>query len=442
MALIIIGLMAAAVAPLASTMMDINRANQAHSELAQIYAAITGDPEKGTYGYIGDVGKFPDKLLDLLEKPVSNPPGWNGPYLTEARVEGGVLYDPYGSPIECYYFRNATASVADNFVLISRGPDRTSTNTSATPNECSTFAGTLPSNEAYATDTANPDNVVFPPFMDNTGLLSYQHVGTLSINISNFDQNAKVNAVVPSCPHLFTITVTSIPRGTADAFSMYSNPGANSIELRQGLYHVRVTSQTSTGSLWQDRIAVRAGTTETRNLTLAGLDSSTTPDETFRPINQISLPAPNRIWVGQLDPPAAVGTVDYGLQAPDSGNWQQVSPCTQVTIRHNNSAGRIVDAFIYPFLTPVTADYVRRVNTNARYSLTVVNRNISGSASKEELSVYEEDLLVGVVSSYGSYKSKTLLNIKGGNPYTIFDKAGNLVASGTMPFANTLVNVN
>src|SRR6266850_8547511 len=166
--LIIVAVMAAVLAPLAASLMDANRAGQTYDELAKIHTAIVGDPRKGTYGYIGDVGKFPDSLLDLVEKPASNPPGWNGPYLADARVEAGILYDVYGSPIECYYFRDNANSVADQFVLISRGADRSSTNTSATPNQCATYAGApLPSAAGYVSSALNIDNVVYPRFTDN-----------------------------------------------------------------------------------------------------------------------------------------------------------------------------------------------------------------------------------------------------------------------------------
>src|SRR6266850_5208439 len=267
--LIIVAVMAAVLAPLAASLMDANRAGQTYDELAKIHTAIVGDPRKGTYGYIGDVGKFPDSLLDLVEKPASNPPGWNGPYLADARVEAGILYDVYGSPIECYYFRDNANSVADQFVLISRGADRSSTNTSATPNQCATYAGApLPSAAGYVSSALNIDNVVYPRFTDNAALLSYQHLGTLAVNIMNFDQNALVSALVPGCPHLYNITVTSVPRGSNDTFTMPFNQGGDSVDLPEGLYDVRVTSQTALGSLWEEQVAITAGTTTSRQVNI------------------------------------------------------------------------------------------------------------------------------------------------------------------------------
>ena len=241
--LFVVSIMAGFLVPLASSLMDANRGAQTQAELARMYRAVVGSPDRRTHGYVGDVGAFPDSLMDLVEKPVADPPGWNGPYLTDVRIVSGSLYDSYGAPIECYYLRDSSTSVpakADRFAVISRGPDRTSTNTSATPNICNTFTGTLPSG-AYAGGAGNADNVVYPRFTDNGGLLDYQHVGRLSISILNFDQNANINSMVPGCPHLYTITVTSVTRGTNDTFSMPYSPGDNSLDLPQGVYTVRVT---------------------------------------------------------------------------------------------------------------------------------------------------------------------------------------------------------
>ncbi len=331
---------------------------------------------------------------------------------------------------------------ADQFALISRGPDRTSTNTSVTPNTCSTFTGTLPSDGAYAAGAGNPDNVVYPRFTENPGLLDYAQVGRLSINILNFDMNSQIDAMVPACPHLYTITVESVPRRTVDSFSTpYSNTGANVLHLTEGLYSVRVTSQNALTALWEEQVAVFAGATQARELVFFGLDSDITPDQTFRPVNSINFPGPpgqNQIRIEQTTSPDPVGTVNF----PGVGNFTTLNPCGQITVRQGNTAnGAVVELFVYPYFNP-PVDYFRRINLNPLFTLTVINRNTSDTTANDQLFVYDTGVLVGVVSSHGRSKAKAILNLRQGNPYTIFDRLGNLEASGSMPASNLTVEVN
>src|SRR5579883_2843313 len=137
--LIILAVMATVFVPLASGLLDVQRATGETAELKAIYAAIVGDPKLNTYGYLGDVGAYPSSLIDLVQLPASNPAGWNGPYLNDVRIDNGVMYDQFGGAIE--YFQPTLAlppTVAtDELGLISDGPDRSSTNTSTTPNQSS-----------------------------------------------------------------------------------------------------------------------------------------------------------------------------------------------------------------------------------------------------------------------------------------------------------------
>jgi hypothetical protein len=127
--LTVIAVMATLFVPLASGLVDVQRANGESYELKAIYTAIVGDRTLNTFGYLGDVGAYPTSLLDLVQLPASNPAGWNGPYLTNARIDNGVLYDQFGGAIE--YFQPALptppAVGTDQLGLISRGPDRGST---------------------------------------------------------------------------------------------------------------------------------------------------------------------------------------------------------------------------------------------------------------------------------------------------------------------------
>src|SRR5437016_5530689 len=92
--LIILAVLAAALVPLATSLMDGMRATTADSDLAKVYTAIVGDPKQNTYGYLGDVGCYPASLLDLVQQPGSfasgcSSAGWNGPYLTDVQIDSG-----------------------------------------------------------------------------------------------------------------------------------------------------------------------------------------------------------------------------------------------------------------------------------------------------------------------------------------------------------------
>src|SRR5260370_39320553 len=100
-ALIVLATLSAVFVTLGASLMDTRRATVTETDLSRIYTAIVGDPKLNTYGYLGDVGDYPSSLADLVS-PSSVPAGWNGPYLSEARLESNVLYDSFGSPIEYF----------------------------------------------------------------------------------------------------------------------------------------------------------------------------------------------------------------------------------------------------------------------------------------------------------------------------------------------------
>jgi prepilin-type N-terminal cleavage/methylation domain-containing protein len=410
--LIVVAVITAIILPLASSLMDVNRANETFTELSRIHAAAVGDPSRNYYGYIGDTGEFPSSLMDLVQRPASATVyGWNGPYLTDARVESGVLYDPFGSPYECYYYPDittisATKNVADQFAVISRGPDRQSSNSGS--NTCTSYSGgAMPSN--YGTSSNDLDNVVYPRFTDNPSLLNYNHVGTLAINLYNFDENSLVNALVPGCPHLYTISVASVSRTTNDTFSMPYNPGANSVDLPQGLYKISVTSPLVTGALWQDQVVITPGTTVSRTATIyTGLNSSTTATQTFKPLNSYGSTL-TFSWFS-----TTLGNVVNNA----TGNFLTPKGCSTILAQVGTT---MVDALVHPYLTG-GAVYNRRVSTGTLCSLTIVNASVNNTNRKQVL-VYDSGLLVGVVSNRGAYKYKTFTSLRQGNTITIFDTA-------------------
>src|SRR5437016_12753774 len=78
--LVVLAVLTAVIVPLATTLLDSQRASTAEDDLSRIYTAIVGDPKNNTYGYLGDVGAYPATLMDLVQSHGAT--GWNGPYLS------------------------------------------------------------------------------------------------------------------------------------------------------------------------------------------------------------------------------------------------------------------------------------------------------------------------------------------------------------------------
>src|SRR5437868_4203381 len=95
----ILATMAGILIPLATGLVDVQRANKQNDELTAIYKGIVGDPNAKTFGYLGDVGDYPSSLTDLIS---SSAMGWNGPYINAATIDSGIVYDNFGGPIEYY----------------------------------------------------------------------------------------------------------------------------------------------------------------------------------------------------------------------------------------------------------------------------------------------------------------------------------------------------
>ena len=70
------------------------------TELEELWSAIVGSPARGGFGYVGDVGRFPATLVDLVVAPREGTgsvlAGWNGPYVHNARLENGLLLEVLG----------------------------------------------------------------------------------------------------------------------------------------------------------------------------------------------------------------------------------------------------------------------------------------------------------------------------------------------------------
>jgi hypothetical protein len=413
--LTVLVIMATLFVPLASGLVDVQRANGESDELKTIYTAIVGDPKSNTFGYLGDVGFYPSSLLDLIQRPASNPPGWNGPYLSDVRIENGILYDQLGGAIE--YFHPSLplppAVATDQLALISKGPDRSSTNTAANPNQSAGFNGTFPSNSGYPSAISNADNIVYPAFTDNSNLVNYQSLGTVVFNINDFDENSVVaNAVnfMPACAGVYDIIISSLTHPNAadpnEAYINYAAGGA-SLDLLQGSYLAKVMISGSRYTLWQEQISVQPGKTLTRNLWLPGVNSSGILSTVALTINNNS---------GATLQPQQYGSALGGTIASPGIGTPATRRCARINIQ-NTATGAAIDSFIMPNF-PYTKRYVNGSPTV--YTLTVTNTSINTVA------IYDDGVLAGTVGMRGNRRAKTF-SIKSGDVISIRDDNNTLV---------------
>jgi prepilin-type N-terminal cleavage/methylation domain-containing protein len=412
--LIILGVLAAMLVPLATTLLDSQRAGTAETDLTKIYTAIVGDPAHNTYGYLGDVGAFPASLMDLVQQPAGNPPGWNGPYLSDARIDTAVIYDAFGGPVEYFQTNPAVfpAAATDQLALISRGPDRSSSNGAANPNVAANFTGVAPSAGTYASTTGNGDNVVYPHFTDNQQLVNYQSLGKLNINISNYDDAA--STVMPACANYYNVVVASVPRKANEAYVNYNSGGA-SFDLLQGLYLVQVFVSGAATPAWQEQIAINPNTLTSRNITLSGVNSSLSATVTLNVNNTTG--ANLEIYQGATDKGAAAtgGTTAFTVNA-----------CSRILVR--NSSNFVVDSFIQPYTTGTT----RRYNAAATCTMTFANQTYNTVA------IYDDGVLLGSVGKRGNKRAKSF-TVRAGDVFTFKDQGNNAITTSNLGAAYTIV---
>lgn len=124
-AVALVSIVAGAVAPLAVRQMNATRRERALEEMRRLVQGLVGRPAADGFGYVGDMGELPARLVDLnvagsqsLRQPAGADGvayGWSGPYAPSLPVTGGEIVDPWGRP---YFYDGVDARVR------SRGPDR------------------------------------------------------------------------------------------------------------------------------------------------------------------------------------------------------------------------------------------------------------------------------------------------------------------------------
>ena len=132
--IMILAVLAGIAAPVLITTLEKVERESAWEEMENTYGVLVGDPERGNYGYLGDMGILPASLDDL--NSLGGPSysmhsngigmGWNGPYLLKGKYLEDYLYDSWGSSYNYSFFYSNPSSGAKGEILIrSPGPDKT-----------------------------------------------------------------------------------------------------------------------------------------------------------------------------------------------------------------------------------------------------------------------------------------------------------------------------
>lgn len=381
----ILSILIAIIAPFGYQLLTAERQGALEAELQAIHTAILGSPERSTFGYVGDVGKFPASLLDLVVAPRDSTgtpvPGWRGPYLSNPRVESGLLIDPLSRPWE-YFLKPVANGVGNQLAIVSRGADGVSTNTATNPNVAASYVGPPPVDSAYAGDRRNADNVVFPRPTDGE-TLNVVVSGALALNVLNYDANPRVNAFVPACPQLFTVTAASVAREATEANLPYVQ--GLQLDLVQGSYRVTVVPQGQKTVSATDAITVQPGAIVTRTLNLTGLDSSGTPRFNLTVKNGF---AATDLEVFEFDDELSGAlpgqTAAKGYLKPGEARAYTPHGCAQIYVRQRGKS-TVVDQFVMPYGS------FTRVEGLAAASLTVTNK------VEQRLRVFRNAILIGTV---------------------------------------------
>jgi prepilin-type N-terminal cleavage/methylation domain-containing protein len=106
--IMIMGLLAAAALKAYDTSLQSGRFQATRRTLSEITAAIVGNPDlvthgtRADFGYVGDLGRVPEKLQDLVNMPAGIDTGlWRGPYLVNRIAENpkGFETDGWGDSL-------------------------------------------------------------------------------------------------------------------------------------------------------------------------------------------------------------------------------------------------------------------------------------------------------------------------------------------------------
>ncbi|MFH1976994.1 MAG: hypothetical protein ABIJ52_15835 [Pseudomonadota bacterium] len=108
MILAVLAILVGMAIPFAFRLFEVSQKKETQEEMKKIRQAIVGSADLGTYGYVGDMGRFPANLGELNTRG-SQPNyttagrissvgmGWRGPYLNEGFYPASHLEDSWGN---------------------------------------------------------------------------------------------------------------------------------------------------------------------------------------------------------------------------------------------------------------------------------------------------------------------------------------------------------
>jgi len=137
------------VMPTLAGMTEVDNERSTRQQAERIWDAIYGDPADGEFGYLGDMGRLPTTLTELVEQGSQIAfhtadggtehigaigTGWRGPYLRDFFSTSDLLTDAWGRP---FTFSNGqvtsggpdgqTSTTGDNIVFPVHAPPTTGT---------------------------------------------------------------------------------------------------------------------------------------------------------------------------------------------------------------------------------------------------------------------------------------------------------------------------
>lgn len=239
----IIGALLASIVPLGAQLLESSREDATRAEMREIHKAIFGEPEKGNFGYIGDIGGFPANLNDLVVKPANIPNftycthnvgyGWRGPYLSK---EFSDLRDAWGNTYRFGYEYPGQISSAgadhrfetsDDIVFpyvpdVIPGADM-DIRTAGTL-QITVFVNNIPNPQGCNVDVyyASNGTEVTPPLKDNTpnnGFSFSVHQGIHAVEVSH------ASADTPPKVSNKSVNVQVIARSQVSEEIFLTNPG-------------------------------------------------------------------------------------------------------------------------------------------------------------------------------------------------------------------------
>lgn len=136
-------------APTVAGMVAGNDARETEEQVERVWRAIYGNPAKGEFGFLGDMGRLPTTLTELVEQGTQLAwhtsdsgvehvgrigTGWRGPYLKDFFGTTDLLSDAWGRPLT-FSSGQVTSSgpdgqlstAADNIVFPASAPATTGT---------------------------------------------------------------------------------------------------------------------------------------------------------------------------------------------------------------------------------------------------------------------------------------------------------------------------